>query len=383
MFTQKQVRDLHVIEALASETSAKAFIASASPLESKVLTGSGKEVPTAVGEFKVFTKHKDGFLKVSEVINPSKVTSLTKTVPKTAINKAHKLTFNSLPAVGTNVVIKFEFSNWGSRSFDDKQFMYAQYTVKKNDTIHDLINGLLANLNAVFSNQAPKPITTTTFDNYSFVQSVSGKTAAFALIAAGTAKAGDTVKVTGSGAGVYLLTNATGGNFDAAFTRLGDAGTFTYQDNPLFSFSKTQELGAKYSITITERPQEQIDIKKMGDHLVYKIYASPVDEITITNRVLNPGAGKFVRNLEVFTRGNTGDIYRSYGYPYTNETEYDSDKTKTYYIINMNYYSGDGDAGNVQKSPRELQLAVTDKSAANAIITALTTATGKTLTAFA
>ena len=61
-------------------------------------------------------------------------------------------------------------------------------------------------------------------------------------------------------------------------------------------------------------------------------------------------------DLEYFSLGERGDYYRNMLYPCNFETTYAIDLSKTYDVVTVEFY-WNGDAENVQKSPRTLQVA--------------------------
>ena len=61
-------------------------------------------------------------------------------------------------------------------------------------------------------------------------------------------------------------------------------------------------------------------------------------------------------DLEYFALGERGDMYRGFHYPNNWETTYAIDLSKTYDVLSIEYY-WNGDAENVQKSPRLIQVA--------------------------
>lgn len=61
-------------------------------------------------------------------------------------------------------------------------------------------------------------------------------------------------------------------------------------------------------------------------------------------------------DLEYFALGERGDMYRGFHYPNNWETTYAIDLSKTYDVVSIEYY-WNGDAENVQKSPRMIQIA--------------------------
>lgn len=91
--------------------------------------------------------------------------------------------------------------------------------------------------------------------------------------------------------------------------------------------------------------------------------------------------GHDIADLEYFTMGARGDLYRNMGWPNVIHTTYLVDPTQKYDVLDINYYWAGG-AEDVQKSPRTLTLvAVNDGSHTemNALINAINTASGLTI----
>lgn len=70
-----------------------------------------------------------------------------------------------------------------------------------------------------------------------------------------------------------------------------------------------------------------------------------------------------IADLEYFALGERGEIYRNTIYPYNYDVTYAIDLAKTYDMVSIEYY-WNGDAENVQKSPRMIQIAC-DASGSN------------------
>lgn len=93
--------------------------------------------------------------------------------------------------------------------------------------------------------------------------------------------------------------------------------------------------------------------------------------------------GKKIADLEYFTLGDRGDIYRKVGFPNYIPTTYLVDPTKKYNVIDI-HYSYVGDNESVQKSEKTITIVVPKVGATNSvsnvltntIIAAINTATG-------
>lgn len=89
--------------------------------------------------------------------------------------------------------------------------------------------------------------------------------------------------------------------------------------------------------------------------------------------------GKEIADLEYFSMGDRGDIYRNIGWPKVMNTQYLVDPTKPYDVINIHYFY---EGGNEQphKSEKDITIVVPNADGAStvtdSIITAINTATG-------
>lgn len=104
-----------------------------------------------------------------------------------------------------------------------------------------------------------------------------------------------------------------------------------------------------------------------------------VTTITPINSVQN---GHDIADLEYFTMGARGDLYRNMGWPNVIHTTYLVDPTQKYDVLDINYYL-DGGAEDVQKSPRTLTLVAVDDgshTAMNALINSINTKSGLAIT---
>lgn len=83
-------------------------------------------------------------------------------------------------------------------------------------------------------------------------------------------------------------------------------------------------------------------------------------------------SGRAVADLEYFALGERGDVYRGSMWPNEYNTTYVIDPAEEYNIVSIEYY-WNGDAENVQKSPRLIQIAA-EAAESNDIATAIHTA---------
>lgn len=304
-FSQNQVKDIFVVNALAGETTAKAFIASASPLELQILKVDGSGVPTGVEDFYFVQKHADGSFKRSDVLPANQIRYVNVINPKIQVFKSYSIKIPAVAGfdVGDVLQIMITLDNWGSRSFEDQYFKFANYKILTGDDEEDIANGLVTSLTRNFSREP---------------------------------------------------------------------GT-------LFTFTATTDL-TSWFVNITEVEQPFITGKKQGLPLEFVVSNNFGAEQTVTPRVINPGSGRAVRDLEYFCKGNVGDSYREMGYPHNFEQWFDSSLSSEYFLVHIGYwYEGTGHA--VQKSEKEVIVVfdVNGVTAGNTFLGLLETATGLTL----
>lgn len=93
---------------------------------------------------------------------------------------------------------------------------------------------------------------------------------------------------------------------------------------------------------------------------------------TVSKSAKTVPAAYALADLEYFAFGERGDYYRGNNWPNNVEPTYaiNPNSTETYYIVNVEYNYA-GNAENIQKSPRLIQVLFTDSSAANALVTAI------------
>lgn len=98
------LKDLFVSEAIAGDTSAGAFVTSASPKEIAIYKEDGSAVPTDSGKFMIVSKRADGSFKSSGIINGANIISVTQTSPVTEVPEYNYFTVsNSGVATGDKV----------------------------------------------------------------------------------------------------------------------------------------------------------------------------------------------------------------------------------------------------------------------------------------
>jgi hypothetical protein len=121
------------------------------------------------------------------------------------------------------------------------------------------------------------------------------------------------------------------------------------------------------AITLQSTALPYVVGKKDGRQLKYNIKAvqvSPtagtIGSVTVANTagVVDPTSLNYLRDLEWQTRGAFGDSYRALMYPFDFALQSDVVTGTVYTLYEFVFYDGDGHSHNVQKSPRQLTVAV-------------------------
>lgn len=103
------LKDLFVAEAIAGDTSAGAFMTSASPKEIAIYKEDGSAVPTDSGKFMIVAKRADGSFKSSGIINGANIISVKQTAPVTEVPEYNYFTVsNSGVSTGDKVSVFFK-----------------------------------------------------------------------------------------------------------------------------------------------------------------------------------------------------------------------------------------------------------------------------------
>lgn len=153
-FSQNQVKDIFIANAFATETTAKEFVATASPLELQVLKADGSGVPTGVEDFYFIQKHADGSIKRSDILPANQIRFINPVSPKVPVLKSYAITIDTTNFVNNDILqIQIVLDHWGSRSFEDQYFKYAQYQWTTGTSAADTAAGLVLSLTRNFSRE--------------------------------------------------------------------------------------------------------------------------------------------------------------------------------------------------------------------------------------
>lgn len=325
VFGPNQVGELIVGNAVASETTAATFVSSASDKEIKVLSKDGT-APASGAPFYVLQKtsgkaSKNLNYEFTDVVNANKVESVTLAAYSPAVAKVVTVSgFTTAPRVNTtySVLVRI-LEDGGSLSVENFRILngfYVTGTSVTNVTNDTIIDGIISNLQKSQEKEGS--------DNFTFVKS----------------------------------------------------GT---------------------SIVITEVLKDSDPAKDIADPVVFDVQASiKSNTVSVAGNFLNyddltttvttagnvgVGTGKGIANYEWFTKGYKYEVYRDTGYPANfNTPYYAQDQSKTYNVININYFSENNVAG-VEKQYKQLTIAVevdagdiSTNAATNAVLADLRTA---------
>lgn len=257
-------------------------------------------------------------------------------------------------AVGTAVanqqyILNVIIDSFSSLSEEDKGFIFAEYTAASGDAAKNIIAGLAISLAKNATKAAYNPLINVYVTTQSAGQSLTIGTNAWKVNAS---DAQSTVVAYGSLAGLVI---------EAA-------------DQP-WSLGKEQFNLLKFNITAPKIVSSGVE----------------VDWATITKGTTHPTAalhnGKKIADLEWFSMGERGDVYRGMGYP--NNFEFsplvNPAATYGYHVIELAFYYA-GDCEDVQKSPKEIVIVAPAEGATtytviNAVASAINTAAGSTIVA--
>lgn len=329
--SQNSIRDYIIANAVAAETTLTAFIADADNGEVRVFSADGTAV--AAGAPFVVASKIDGKTRLSDVIDPAKVTRYTALESRPAVMKAVTVSAIEVPVVGETYIVDLEMRGVGSLSPVDKRTVHAEYVAKTGDTAQNVVDGLIVGLNASFRKYPGATATTNPF--FTFVR--------------------------GSSAGTSTLIV-----------------TEIEQDIEL---GKKEPRGQIFNIFF-KRSQEAIIGSFKSDIATIAVTATPYPGL---------GTGKKVATAEFFYKGNFGDAQRGVGYPFdwTKKTKTLADQDGIYHMIELNFYHKQDEvaAASTVSMPKELTIAclgtAASSTAIDALIALLNTATGKSVAALA
>lgn len=382
------VRDLIITSAVASETTAATFIASASAGEVAILNKDGQTAAAYGSDAYILSKDLNGRVKSSDTLIAGSIKKVTKVDPVTIVPAYASIPITAASVTATAAKDVWEglirIQEFGSRSAYDEYPAPFNYVAATGDTVDTVTEGLIKSLSFEFGRVEGKH---DMYVNFKTGYKAVYKTEALAEAAIGALTDGDLVWVMENNK-PWTVSKTAGTTFASDFTEKTDwsseltAGTAEYLNaNPWFHFIKLD--GSDVTLYIIAKNQTTTDMKLEGYDINFRVGLRVLDGtsfeedaiITVTNvgKVGSPGEGKNIRRLETFTKGHTGDFYRGMGYPNNFDATYDAVVTTNYYLVNVEFQKSMQDVNSLSGDPSQkvLQIACSTSGAATAVYNAL------------
>jgi hypothetical protein len=122
------------------------------------------------------------------------------------------------------------------------------------------------------------------------------------------------------------------------------------------------------------------EVKANGDYVIWGNSAAAQKHFEIApDTTHNEGNGKKIADMEWFYMGERGDIYREMGFPNNFDTKYFANPSKTYDVMNIHYALSHTNGG-VERSEKDITIAVPSDVDSTLLIKAVSEATGRTIT---
>jgi hypothetical protein len=305
--SQNTIREIFIANgALATETTLKAFTASASTGEIGVLSKGG-EAPAYGVPFVVAYKTADSVI-VSDVVDPLKVEKLKLVEYAAEVPKV--ITASAFPVPATagdkyEYIVDIRLFNHGSLSVENFYIKHGQHILTQTSaplTAQAAVDALVVNLNKNFSKEPGA--TATTNPLFTFSRGSSGANSTLII----TAKA-----------------------------------------QPL-ELGKKEGRALEFDVVVR--------VSKVGD----EDFGITQPTVAVTTPAHpGTGTGKQVAKLEYFYRGARGDAFRGLNYPYNwpTTTKTLTDQALTYNLIELKHFIT-GDGLNALKMPKELTIAIAE-----------------------
>lgn len=382
------VRDLIITSAVASETTAATFIASASAGEVAILNKDGQTAAAYGSDAYILSKDLNGRVKSSDTLIAGSIKKVTKVDPVTIVPAYASIPITAASVTATAAKDVWEglirIQEFGSRSAYDEYPAPFNYVAATGDTVDTVTEGLIKSLSFEFGRVEGKH---DMYVNFKTGYKAVYKTEALAEAAIGALTDGDLVWVMENNK-PWTVSKTAGTTFASDFTEKTDwsseltAGTAEYLNaNPWFHFIKLD--GSDVTLYVIAKNQPTTDMKLEGYDINFRVGLRVLDGtsfeedaiITVTNvgKVGSPGEGKNIRRLETFTKGHTGDFYRGMGYPNNFDATYDAVVTTNYYLVNVEFQKSMQDVNSLSGDPSQkvLQIACSTSGAATAVYNAL------------
>lgn len=283
---------------------------------------------TATGEMYFLYKNADGLLTRTDTIDPKKVVCLKKTTSAEMDRKlmAHTVAVDTSTVTLANLVgktLNCIITIHGYFDYDDSNSYTFVASVVGNSTNTATAAAFHKDLAIAIAKAMPKPD-----KQYPLIRVFSNGTEVTATTPASS--------VTGAAGGVVLVEG-------------------------LQKYVRGKLTGEPCSFSVAFRLADS----NIGD-IVWG--TDTVAPSAISGYTVMPSAYT-VADLEYFALGERGDMFRGNNWPNNYDTTYVIDLSKEYNILSIEYYWA-GEAENVQKSPRLIQIAAEAKQSGD-VVTAL------------
>lgn len=339
-FSVNQVRQLYVVKTVVDYES------------SSLPSAAGAVRMQTQGGYMWFDHYGPDGLTRSDLINLDhlkyfkavKSSAMASTMKKELITISNSALSSSVTIAGQDYILKFEFSNWGTAGIEDTYYKYA--TVRGNgvDTASVFYKKLYDSLVMNFAKESVPLL------KFGLVGTVGGLTI-YTSDPSYTFKVDTTEATTAVAAGVITIGsdgNDTAAKFNADIATAGlddiiyvsavgsvagvsTATALTYTGLWVEELQQPWSLGSKSFHRLNYNTRCNKITLATGEEINWGTVASTtVDTTTVGN-------GKLICDLEWFTAGERGDIYRGVSAPYYPKTELLGEKDATYSLIELGY----------------------------------------------
>lgn len=363
-FSVNQVRQLYVVKSVVDYES------------SSLPSAAGAVRMQTQGGYMWFDHYGPDGLTRSDLINLDhlkyfkavKSSAMASTMKKELITISDSALSSSATIAGQDYILKFEFSNWGTAGIEDTYYKYA--TVRGNgvDTASVFYEKLYDSLVMNFAKESVPLL------KFGLVGTVGGLTI-YTSDPSYTFKVDGSETATAAAAGVITIGSsgndtvakfnadiATAGLDDIIYvsavgsvTDVSTATALTYTGLWVEELEQPWSLGSKSFHRLNYNTRCNKITLATGEEINWgTVAATTVDTTTVGN-------GKLICDLEWFTAGERGDIYRGVSAPYYPKTELLGEKDATYSLIELGYAFYDSGV-NEFPSEKTMTFAVKDET---------------------
>lgn len=363
-FSVNQVRQLYVVKSVVDYES------------SSLPSAAGAVRMQTQGGYMWFDHYGPDGLTRSDLINLDhlkyfkavKSSAMASTMKKELITISDSALSSSATIAGQDYILKFEFSNWGTAGIEDTYYKYA--TVRGNgvDTASVFYEKLYDSLVMNFAKESVPLL------KFGLVGTVGGLTI-YTSDPSYTFKVDGSETATAAAAGVITIGSsgndtvakfnadiATAGLDDIIYvsavgsvTDVSTATALTYTGLWVEELEQPWSLGSKSFHRLNYNTRCNKITLATGEEINWgTVAATTVDTTTVGN-------GKLICDLEWFTAGERGDIYRGACVPYYPKTELLGEKDATYSLIELGYAFYDSGV-NEFPSEKTMTFAVKDET---------------------